>query len=124
MKRFRLIFVLLAGIVVSSMILINCKSRTAGDSKAEAVGNNQLTQEEIDDGWVLLFDGKTFDGWRGYGLETFPDSGWTNEWNEMIKESKFPTYNPDWANVAKTGYIALQDHGHAVWFRNIKLKEL
>lgn len=264
MKITRVIFVVLAGIVVSSMILINCKSKTTSDSntETEAVGPNQLTQEEIDDGWKLLFDGKTFDGWRGYGLDAFPDSGWTiedgslkclhsgtgeagaggdvlydkqftnfhlklewmiegggnsgifilgqeladegkkiwytapefqildnfsdhidtklgkdgnrlagtlydlipanpqnfkgpmewnsaeiyvyegtvahfmngevvleyhlwtDEWNAMIENSKFPTYNPDWANVAKTGYICLQDHGHAVWFRNIKLKEL
>jgi len=49
---------------------------------------------------------------------------WTDEWQEMIEKSKFPEFNPDFANVAKTGYICLQDHGHAVWFRNIKLKEL
>jgi hypothetical protein len=49
---------------------------------------------------------------------------WTDEWNKMIENSKFPEFNPDFANVAKEGYIALQDHGHATWFRNIKLKEL
>jgi len=49
---------------------------------------------------------------------------WTPEWNDMIAESKFPEFNPDFANVAKTGYIGLQDHGHAVWFRNIKIREL
>ena len=78
MKKFRIIFMLLAGILVSSMILISCKSKTAGDSKAEAkaAGPNQLTQAEIDDGWVLLFDGKTFNGWRGYGMDAFPDTGW------------------------------------------------
>jgi hypothetical protein len=261
MKIFRSIFVLLAGIILSSMILISCKSKTAGDSKAETevAGTNQLTQAEIDDGWVMLFDGKTSDGWRGYGLDAFPDSGWviengslkciysglgeaglggdilydkqfanfhlklewmieeggnsgifilgqeldgkkiwytapeyqildnerhpdaklgkngnrkagtlydlipadpqnakgamewnsaeimvyegtvahfmngevvleyhlwTDEWNDKIANSKFPEFNPDFANVAKTGYICLQDHGHAVWFRNIKLKEL
>ena len=264
MKMSRLIFVVLAGLIVSSMILTSCKSKTAGDSKAEpedeAAGPNQLTQAEIDDGWVLLFDGKTYDGWRGYGLDAFPDSGWTiedgslkclhsgtgeagaggdvlydkqftnfhlklewmieeggnsgifilgqelegrkiwytapeyqildnfsdhvdtklgkdgnrlagtlydlipadpqnakgamewnsaeimvyegtvahfmngevvleyhlwtDEWNEKIAKSKFPDFNPDFAKVAKTGYICLQDHGHAVWFKNIKLKEL
>lgn len=49
---------------------------------------------------------------------------WTPEWNEMVANSKFPSYNPDWANVASEGYIALQDHGDDVWFRNIKIKEL
>ena len=49
---------------------------------------------------------------------------WTDEWNDKIANSKFPEFNPDFANVAKTGYICLQDHGHAVWFKNIKLKEL
>jgi alpha-3'-ketoglucosidase len=49
---------------------------------------------------------------------------WTPEWKEMIANSKFPDFNPDFADVAKTGYIGLQDHGHAVWFRNIKIREL
>ena len=49
---------------------------------------------------------------------------WTDEWNQMIADSKFPDFNPDFADVAKTGYIGLQDHGHAVWFRNIKIREL
>ncbi|MCK5134975.1 MAG: DUF1080 domain-containing protein [Bacteroidales bacterium] len=49
---------------------------------------------------------------------------WTPEWKEMIENSKYPDFNPDFANVAKTGYIGLQDHGNAVWFRNIKIKEL
>lgn len=49
---------------------------------------------------------------------------WTPEWEELVKNSKFPELNPDWADVAKEGYIALQDHGDDVWFRGIKIKEL
>ncbi|HEY3390852.1 MAG TPA: DUF1080 domain-containing protein [Prolixibacteraceae bacterium] len=49
---------------------------------------------------------------------------WTPEWNELVKNSKFPTYNPDWANVAKEGFIGLQDHGNDVWYRNIKIRKL
>ncbi len=49
---------------------------------------------------------------------------WTPEWNTLVAGSKFPEYNPDWANVAKEGFIAFQDHGADVWFRNIKIKIL
>ncbi len=33
---------------------------------------NALTEAEKADGWVLLFDGKTSEGWRGYKKEHFP----------------------------------------------------
>ena len=49
---------------------------------------------------------------------------WTPDWNDLVKNSKFPGLNPDWANVAKEGVIALQDHGDDVWFRNIKIRPL
>jgi len=49
---------------------------------------------------------------------------WTPEWNELVKNSKFPGYNPNWANVAKEGFIGLQDHGNDVWYRNIKIRTL
>lgn len=49
---------------------------------------------------------------------------WTPEWNKMVAESKFPSYNPNWANVASEGYIGLQDHGDDVWYRNIMIREL
>jgi hypothetical protein len=49
---------------------------------------------------------------------------WTPQWEEDVANSKFPELNPDWANVAKEGYIGLQDHGDDIWFRNIKIKEL
>lgn len=49
---------------------------------------------------------------------------WTDDWNNLVAGSKFPELNPDWANVAKEGYIALQDHGDDVWYRNIMIKEL
>ena len=61
---------------------------------------------------------------RMNGEQTMEFHLWTDKWNEMIANSKFPEFNPDFADVAKTGYIGLQDHGHAVWFRNIKIKEL
>jgi hypothetical protein len=49
---------------------------------------------------------------------------WTDDWNKLVAGSKFPALNPDWANVAKKGYLGLQDHGDDVWYRNLKIKPL
>jgi hypothetical protein len=40
---------------------------------------NRLTASEQTAGWRLLFDGKTFDGWRGLGYDTVPTSHWKIE---------------------------------------------
>ena len=38
---------------------------------------NFLSDREKEDGWKLLFDGKTFDGWRGALMDAMPERGWT-----------------------------------------------
>lgn len=48
---------------------------------------------------------------------------WTQDWEEMVENSKFADME-GFADVAKEGYISLQDHGNDVWFRNIKIKQL
>ena len=37
-----------------------------------------MTNDEKNEGWVLLFDGKSTSEWRGYGKEDFP-KGWVIE---------------------------------------------
>ncbi len=47
---------------------------------------------------------------------------WSEEWYANVakgKWSKYPAYG-----LAKKGFIALQDHGSEIWFKNIKIKEL
>jgi hypothetical protein len=41
--------------------------------------DNSLSQAEISEGWQLLFDGTTFDGWRGLGRQVVPEDQWKIE---------------------------------------------
>ena len=47
---------------------------------------------------------------------------WTDEWNEMKKNSKWK--NADGYGKYKEGFIALQDHGGTCMFRNIKIRKI
>ncbi|MPY86311.1 MAG: DUF1080 domain-containing protein [Luteitalea sp.] len=45
---------------------------------------NTLTPEEERDGWTLLFDGTSTDGWRAAYGDTFPQHGWAVENGELV----------------------------------------
>ncbi|MAU26808.1 MAG: hypothetical protein CMH48_07015 [Muricauda sp.] len=47
------------------------------------ITKNQLTIDEQKNGWKLLWDGKTTEGWRGARLDSFPDKGWVIENGEL-----------------------------------------
>ncbi|PCI45116.1 MAG: hypothetical protein COB49_10400 [Alphaproteobacteria bacterium] len=46
----------------------------------------------------------------------------SEDWNDRIAKSKFSVFSK--FGTEKRGHIGLQDHGHQVWFRNIKILPL
>jgi len=48
------------------------------------ITKNQLGIDEEKNGWKLLWDGSTNDGWRGARLDDFPSEGWIIENGELI----------------------------------------
>lgn len=49
---------------------------------------------------------------------------WTPEWDKLVQNSKFKSFPGFTEGISKEGYIGFQDHGYAVWFRNVKIREL
>lgn len=58
------------------------------------------------------------------GVKVVEYTLWTPEWDAMVQNSKFKTFPGFIEGIAKEGFIGLQDHGYAIWFRNIKIREL
>lgn len=81
MKKFSFYYVLIS-LIISPMILLNsCGEATEknGEDEMEKVALNKLTEEEKEEGFFLLFDGESFEGWRGYNKDAFPEEGWIIE---------------------------------------------
>jgi hypothetical protein len=58
------------------------------------------------------------------GMKVVEYTLWTPEWDALVQVSKFKTFPGFLEGIAKEGYIGLQDHGYAIWFRNIRIREL
>lgn len=57
---------------------VSCGSCASEDGGYEAPKKpNTLTRKMKANGWELLFDGKTMNGWRSAKHEGFPEEGWT-----------------------------------------------
>ena len=74
------------GIVVPLFALATaaCGVRYDPDEVDVTVAHNTLTAEEEAAGWVLLFDGGSTDGWRGFNQDAFPEEGWAIEDGNLI----------------------------------------
>jgi len=78
-----------------AMVLSACGSGTEEDAQEQIspasevspgeIRPNTLTEVELAEGWRLLFDGDTFDGWRGLGRDSIPDAHWIIEDSNIRK---------------------------------------
>lgn len=50
--------------------------------------DNQVNSQEQAEGWQLLFDGQSSDGWRGINQKAFPNEGWQVKDGTLCNTSK------------------------------------
>ncbi|MGF1584287.1 MAG: DUF1080 domain-containing protein [Bacteroidales bacterium] len=93
------------------------------------IEHNILTESEIEEGWMLLFDGETTSGWRGYNQSAFPDE-WEIEdgtlycpgaGGDIIYDRQFRDFHLsiDW-RISEGGnsgifYLAQEAEGQPIW---------
>lgn len=69
----------------------------------------------------IVFKNAHVEHWLN-GEKILEFDAWTDDWKMKRKTGKWKDY-PDYG-AAKTGKIALQDHGNKAYFRKIRIKEL
>lgn len=52
---------------------------TLAMADTDSLAHNTLSEQERSEGWRLLFDGTSFNGWRGLGSDSVPSAHWTIE---------------------------------------------
>ncbi|MFQ5506895.1 MAG: DUF1080 domain-containing protein [Planctomycetota bacterium] len=65
--------------ILPLLLLPGLSQTDAAGVKTEARSVPRLSRSEMAAGWILLFNGKTPEGWRGYRKKRFPVAGWVIE---------------------------------------------
>lgn len=60
-------------------IFLLCAAQAGFSADKNHSNESALSAKEKRDGWKLLFDGKSLDGWRGFGKPEAPKQGWSVE---------------------------------------------
>ncbi|MEO5991707.1 MAG: DUF1080 domain-containing protein [Ferruginibacter sp.] len=66
-------------ILVSFFVFLSCKSTHKNQEIVSEELINILSPQEVQDGWKLLFDGKSFNGWQGVGKKEIQKDNWKIE---------------------------------------------
>src|SRR3954454_6811487 len=72
-----------------SLCFVSCIFYSCSSSKAQSISEqpNTLTQKEKNNGWVLLFDGKTTNGWHSYNKNSVTKN-WTVVDGALVMDPK------------------------------------
>ena len=69
----------------------------------------------------IIVNGAHVEHWLN-GTKTVEYELWSPEWEQLVEASKFADY-PEYGR-ATSRHIGLQDHGHMLWYRNIKIRRI
>ena len=79
---------------------------------------NSLTEKEKKEGWKLLYDGRTFHGWRGAYRDSFPSQGWE------IRDGMLIVLESGGAEAARGGdIVTIDEYGNFELTLDFKLTE-
>ncbi|MEA1898437.1 MAG: DUF1080 domain-containing protein [Bacteroidota bacterium] len=91
--KIRNALLIILGLFFGLILLLDCShGKKKVESVQDSIGQeismvsermNTLSELEIEEGWVLLFDGKTMNGWRNFQSEEIP-KGWKVEDGNLI----------------------------------------
>lgn len=88
MKNLRSFLFILFAILVGGMVMVSCNQQAeeSGETTESSEPDENVVPDEVpeDEGWIVMFDGESTEGWRNYGEETFPEEGWAIE-GEALK---------------------------------------
>ncbi|PAW94972.1 glycosyl hydrolase [Mucilaginibacter sp. MD40] len=84
-----------------------------GDKKLKPVGEWNTSK--------IIFNNGHVEHWLN-GKKIVEFTAWDADWEKRKAEGKWKDH-PEYG-LAKTGHIALQDHGHKAYYKNIRIKEL
>ncbi len=74
---FRLALIPAAGFLLFMVLIASCGPGQSAENLDTVPENpNSLTAAEMGQGWRLLFDGESFEGWRGLGRDDVPGELW------------------------------------------------
>lgn len=97
--------------LVLGFVFTSCEQEAAIDEA------NQLSSVEQEEGWELLFDGSSFDGWTGLGRDEIPEAHWTIEDGTIKKIPSGEVPVADDGQPLEGGDIMTEDT-----YRNYELK--